>query len=50
MQFLHGLDSVRDFVKNAVASIADLDDAGETDSTGLFKIPCSLETPSHKRD
>lgn len=47
MQYLDGMDSVRDFVKNAVASIPD--DAGEDDSNGLMIIPSSLENPSRKR-
>lgn len=40
------MDSVRDFVKDAVASIPD--DAGEDDSNGLMIIPSSLENPSRK--
>ena len=47
MQLLHGMDSVRDFVRNAVASIPD--DAGEDDANGMMKIPHSLENPSRKR-
>lgn len=47
MQFLHGMDSVRDFIKNIVASIPD--DAGEDDANGIMKIPHSLENPSRKR-
>ena len=47
MQFLHGIDSVRDFIKNVVASIPD--DAGEDDTNGMMKIPHSLKNPSRKR-
>ena len=47
MQHLHGMDSVRDFVKNVVASIPD--DAGEDDANGMMNIPQSLENPSRKR-
>ena len=47
MQFLHGMDSVRDFIRNVVASIPD--DAGEDDANGMMKIPHSLENPSRKR-
>ena len=46
MQFLHGMDSVRDFIRNVVASIPD--DAGENDANGMMKIPHSLENPSRK--
>lgn len=46
-QFLRGMDSVRDFVRNVVVSIPD--DAGEDDEHGLMKIPRSLENPSRKR-
>lgn len=46
MQFLHGMDSVRDFIRNVVASIPD--DAGEDDANGMMKIPRSLENPSRK--
>ena len=47
MQLLHGMDSVRDFIRNVVASIPD--DAGEDDANGMMKIPHSLENPSCKR-
>ena len=47
MQFLHGMDSVRDFIRNVVASIPD--DAGEDDANGMMNIPRSLENPSRKR-
>ena len=47
LQHLHGMDSVRDFVKKIVASIPD--DAGEDDAEGNIKIPDSLESPSRKR-
>ena len=47
MQFLHGMDSVRDFIRNVVASIPH--DAGEDDANGMMKIPRSLENPSRKR-
>lgn len=47
MQHLHGMDSVRDFVNNVVASI--LDDAGEDDANGMMNIPHSLENTSCKR-
>ena len=47
MQFLHDMDSVREFVRSVVASIPD--DAGEDDANGLMKIPRSLENPSRKR-
>ena len=47
MQFLHGMDSVREFVKSVVFSIPD--DAGEDDANGMMKIPHSLENPSRKR-
>lgn len=46
MQFLHGMDSVRDFISNVVASIPD--DAGEDDANGIMKVPRSLENPSRK--
>ena len=47
MQFLHGMDSVRDFIRNVVASIPD--DAGEDGANGMMNIPLSLENPSRKR-
>ena len=47
MQFLHGMDSVREFVSNVVASIPD--DAGEDGANGMMNIPRSLENPSRKR-
>ena len=47
MQFLHGMDSVRDFITNVVASIPD--DAGEDDANGIMRIPYSLENPSRKK-
>ena len=47
MQFLHGMDSVRNFVRNVIVSIPD--DAGEADANGMMKIPRSLENPSRKR-
>ena len=47
MQFLHGMDSVRDFIRNVVASIPD--DAGEDDANGMIKIPHRLENPLRKR-
>ena len=43
-QFLHGMDSVRDFIRNVVASIPD--DAGEDGANGVIKIPHRLENPS----
>ena len=46
-QFLHGMDSVRDFIRNVVASIPD--DAGEDGANGVMKIPHRLENPSRKR-
>ena len=47
MQLLHGMDSVRDFVRSVVVSIPD--DAGEDGANGMMKIPRSLENPSRKR-
>ena len=46
MQFLHGMDRVRDFIRHVVASIPD--DAGEDDANGIMKVPRSLENPSRK--
>lgn len=46
-QFLHGMDSVRDFVRNIVVSIPD--NAGEDNGNGSMEIPRSLENPSRKR-
>ena len=46
-QFLHGMDSVRDFIRNAVASIPE--HAGEDGANGVIKIPHRLESPSRKR-
>ena len=46
MQFLHGMDSVRDFIVKVVASIPD--DAAEDDANGMMNIPHSLENPSRK--
>ena len=46
-QFLHGMDSVRDFIRNVVASVPD--DAGEDGANGVIKIPHRLENPSCKR-
>ena len=46
MQFLHGMDSVRDFIRDVIASIPD--DAGDDDANGMMKIPHSLENPSCK--
>ena len=47
IQFLHGMDSVRDFVKTGVASIGG--DAGENKANGIGKGRPSLERPSRKR-
>lgn len=47
MQILHGMDSMRDFVKNVLASIPD--DAGENDSHGMMKISRCLENSARKR-
>ena len=50
MQFLHGMDSVRDFIRNVNNVVASIpDDAGEDDANGMMKIPQSLENPSRKR-
>ncbi|DBB02901.1 TPA: hypothetical protein ACH3X1_013504 [Trebouxia sp. C0004] len=46
-QFLDGMDSVKDCVKNIVASIPD--DAGEDGPCGSMKIPRTLENPARKR-
>ena len=48
MQFLHGMDSMRDFIRNVVATIPD--DVGGDDANGMMKIPHSLENPSRKRN
>lgn len=45
-QFLNGLDSVKDFVKNLVAGIPD--DAGEDGPGGAMRIPQTLENTSCK--
>ncbi|DBA80867.1 TPA: hypothetical protein ACH3X1_008075 [Trebouxia sp. C0004] len=41
------MDSVRDFIRNVVASIPD--DVGEDGANGVIKIPHRLENPSRKR-
>ena len=45
-QFLDGMDNVRDFVKDMIASIPDY--AGEDGPCGTMNIPQTLENPARK--
>ena len=47
LEYLQGMESVREFVSKVVTSIPD--DAGEDGPDGEMKIPRSLQTPMRKR-
>ena len=50
MQFLHGMDSVRDFIRNVNNVVASIpDDAGEHDANGMMKTHLANVTEKIQR-